>query len=48
MDIIALIEDEMLMAMPIAATHDQHCTDVLSESGDKPNPFAVLKGLIKP
>ena len=52
MDLVALIEDEMLMALPIAPTHEVDCSGTinkgLTESGEKPNPFAVLKGLIKP
>ncbi len=47
MDIIALLEDEIIMAMPIAPTHEKYCGDMVSQSGEKPNPFAVLKGLIK-
>lgn len=48
MDVIALIEDEIIMSMPIAPTHDHNCGPQITESGEKPNPFAVLKGLIKP
>jgi len=48
MDIIALIEDEIIMAMPIAPVHDVDCGEIITQSGEKPNPFAVLKGLIKP
>ena len=47
MDLIALIEDEIIMAMPIAPMHEEGCTEMATESGEKPNPFAVLKGLIK-
>jgi uncharacterized protein len=47
MDVIALIEDEIIMAMPIAPIHDNDCGAIISQSGDKANPFAVLKGLIK-
>lgn len=47
MDIIALIEDEIIMAMPIAPIHDEDCGEIITQSGEKPNPFAVLKGLIK-
>ena len=47
MDVGALIEDELLMALPIAPTHDHDCSKQNMQSGDKPNPFAVLKGLIK-
>lgn len=48
MDIITLIEDEIIMAMPIAPIHAEGCGVIVSQSGEKPNPFAVLKGLIKP
>lgn len=48
MDLIALIEDEIMMAMPIAPTHEAGCSKVRMQSGEKPNPFAVLKNLIKP
>jgi uncharacterized protein len=48
MDLVALIEDEIIMAMPIAPTHDEDCSAGSMQSGDKSNPFAVLKGLIKP
>lgn len=47
MDLLRLIEDEIIMALPIAPMHDQECTSALMESGEKPNPFAVLKGLLK-
>ncbi|OGV75720.1 MAG: hypothetical protein A3I83_01295 [Methylotenera sp. RIFCSPLOWO2_02_FULL_45_14] len=48
MDLVALIEDEIIMATPIAPTHAHDCAVVAMQSGEKPNPFAVLKGLIKP
>ena len=47
MDIIALVEDEIIMAMPIAPIHIDDCGKIITVSGEKPNPFAVLKGLIK-
>ncbi len=47
MDLLALIEDEIIMAMPIAPAHEGDCTQAPMQSGEKPNPFAVLKGLIK-
>lgn len=47
MDFIALIEDEIIMAMPIALLHQEDCGPIVSQSGEKSNPFAVLKGLIK-
>jgi uncharacterized protein len=47
MDVAELIEDELLLAMPIAPTHAHDCSKLSTQSGDKPNPFAALKGLIK-
>jgi len=47
MDVAALIEDEIIMALPIAPTHESKCSQAPMQSGEKPNPFAVLKGLIK-
>ena len=47
MDVGTLIEDELLLAMPIAPTHAHDCSKLSNQSGEKPNPFAVLKGLIK-
>ncbi len=44
-DVAALIEDELLLAMPIAPVHDYACGQHATESGKNPNPFAVLKGL---
>ena len=42
-----LIEDELLLAMPIAPVHKNACSKTNTQSGEKPNPFAVLKNLIK-
>lgn len=47
MNLLELIEDEIIMALPIAPTHDADCAKLSMQSGDKPNPFAVLKDLIK-
>jgi uncharacterized protein len=47
MDVGELIEDELLLALPIAPTHAHDCSKLSTQSGDKPNPFAALKGLIK-
>lgn len=54
-DVYALIEDELLLALPVVAYHDYACVDVaLMSSGeaeeapqetDKPNPFNVLSAL---
>ncbi|MEE9330751.1 MAG: DUF177 domain-containing protein [Methylophilaceae bacterium] len=45
MDLNALIEDELLMAIPLAPTHSHDCKPTQTESGEKHNPFAVLKKL---
>ncbi len=47
MDVQALMEDEILLAMPIAPMHAHDCSQQSMQSGEKPNPFAALKGLIK-
>jgi uncharacterized protein len=44
MNLLMLIEDEILAAMPIAPSHDE-CIEIKPESIDKQNPFAVLKKL---
>lgn len=55
-DLRELIEDELLMALPVVPRHEECPTDVtLASSGedfeqasaDKPNPFAALAGLRK-
>ena len=47
MNLQELIEDELLLAMPISPMHDHDCSKQSMQSGEKPNPFAVLQGLIK-
>jgi uncharacterized protein len=47
MNVQELIEDELLLALPIAPTHAHDCSKLIKQSGDKPNPFAVLKTLKK-
>ncbi len=47
MDVRELIEDELLLAMPIAPVHEARCSRQSMQSGEKPNPFAVLKNLNK-
>ena len=47
MDLGELIEDELLIAMPIAPVHAADCAKASMQSGDKPNPFALLKGRFK-
>ncbi|MGH8856955.1 MAG: YceD family protein [Polaromonas sp.] len=53
-DLLAVLEDELLMALPLVPMHDQ-CpvtptlrageADLAAEPGEKPNPFAVLAQL---
>lgn len=47
MNLNELIEDELLIAMPIAPVHEASCTQASMQSGEKPNPFAALKGHFK-
>ncbi|ACT48054.1 YceD family protein [Methylotenera mobilis] len=47
MDVKLLIEDEVILALPIAPVHESDCAPATTQSGEKPNPFAALKGLIK-
>ena len=50
-DIIALVEDEILLALPIAPMHEQgHCVDRPSDAahGSAPSPFAALAKLKLP
>ena len=55
-DLLALLEDELLMALPLVPMHTECPTAPAMRAGDealaaevesKPNPFAVLSGLIK-
>jgi uncharacterized protein len=47
MDLQELIEDELLLAMPIAPVHEKNCNKLSMQSGEKPNPFAILKDKFK-
>lgn len=45
-DVIALIEDEIIMGLPLSPLHDDCGTEHLERAkADKPNPFAVLAAL---
>jgi len=44
MNLTSLIEDELLMAMPLAPSHSYSCKPSQFESGEKHNPFSALKG----
>lgn len=45
MNLVDLIEDEVIAALPIAPKHDDECGDSHMQSAQKESPFAVLKGL---
>lgn len=47
MDVGVIMEDELLMALPIAPVHAHACAQAGMVSGEKPNPFAVLHQLKK-
>jgi uncharacterized protein len=45
-DLLAFIEDEILMALPMSPKHEVCPNDILATlNKDKPNPFAVLSTL---
>lgn len=50
--IIELLEDELLLSLPIAATHQEECSEFLRKHNEQKlveketsSPFAVLKGM---
>jgi len=46
MQVLELVEDEVLLALPIAPMHADACTLTASGKAEsKPSPFAVLEGL---
>jgi uncharacterized protein len=46
LDVLALIEDEIIMGLPLSPLHDDCGTEHLARAkADKPNPFAVLAAL---
>lgn len=47
MDLRELITDEVIAAIPYAPMHSHDCTALKTEAGEKPNPFAALKDLVK-
>ena len=44
LDVAALVEDELLLALPMAATHES-CQLPAADDGPPPSPFAGLAGL---
>lgn len=48
MDVVALLEEELLLSLPIAPKHESgECSIAAGKEGGKPNPFAVLASLKK-
>lgn len=47
MNVNILVEDELLMAIPLGPLHSHACKPLIQEEVEKPNPFAVLKDLLK-
>ncbi len=47
MNVNELVEDELLMAMPLGPMHPYECKPAVQEQVEKLNPFAVLQKLIK-
>lgn len=46
LDVVRLVEDEIIMGLPLSPKHDDCGTDALARAKtDKPNPFAVLAAL---
>lgn len=48
LDLEALVEEEVLLSLPLALRHENGCSDeAYSAATEKPNPFKVLEGLKK-
>jgi len=48
LDVLALIEEEMLLGLPFAPRHDEgECAPAANDLQQKANPFAALAGLKK-
>lgn len=47
MDVLTLVEDQLLIALPFSPMHDACEDDALMVQSDKTNPFAVLAGVKK-
>ena len=44
-DVLGAVEEELLLALPLAPTHEDCSAPVARENGDDGSPFAVLRGL---
>ncbi len=45
LDVRALVEDEILLALPVAPRHEACSPPAAAEAGDEPHPFAALAAL---
>lgn len=45
LDVVELVEDEILLVLPVAPRHEKCGLPGLAESGERINPFAALSGL---
>jgi len=45
LDVAELVEDEILLALPVAPRHEKCGLPGAAEAGDRVNPFTVLGGL---
>jgi uncharacterized protein len=43
-DVLSAVEEELLLALPLAPTHDNCSVPAAKENGDDRSPFALLKG----
>lgn len=44
-DVLGAVEEELLLALPLAPTHENCSVPAARENGDDGSPFAVLRGL---
>lgn len=44
-DVLGAVEEELLLALPLAPTHENCSVPVVRENGDDRSPFALLKSL---
>jgi uncharacterized protein len=45
LDVAELVEDEILLALPVAPRHEKCGLPGVADAGERINPFAALSGL---
>ncbi len=45
LNVVELVEDEILLALPVAPRHEKCGLPGVADAGERPNPFAALVGL---